>query len=302
MRATLAVMQLGGTVVSTKRFDAERSLALLEEYAITHSQWVPTMFIRMLRLPEAERARYDLSAHEVAIHAAAPCPAAVKRAMIEWWGPILYEYYSATEGHGFTAIDSQDWLAHPGSVGTPVIGEPHIVGDDGEELAPGEMGVIYFSGGNDFSYHNDPEKTKASRDPWGRGWATVGDIGYLDEHRYLYLTDRATHMIISGGVNIYPQEVEDLLILHPAVDDVAVFGVPDPDMGEQVKAVVQAADPAAAGAELEAQLIAYCREHLAHFKCPRSVDFSDQLPRQATGKMNKHELVRRYREAAGTGA
>ncbi len=294
LRFTMAVMQSGGTVIVMRHFDAEAALAAIDRYQVTHSQWVPTMFVRLLRLPAEVRERYHLSSLRAAIHAAAPCPVEVKRQVIERWGPVVYEYYSATEGHGLTALDSAEWLAHPGSVGRALIGVPHIVDENGAEVGPDTVGAIYFEGGNDFAYHNDPDKTAAARDAQGRGWATVGDVGYLDDDGYLYLTDRLSHMIISGGVNIYPQEVEDLLSLHPEVDDVAVIGVPDEDMGEAVKAVVQLRDRAAASADLAAELIDYCRSRLAHFKCPRSVDFVDLLPRQATGKMNKRELRARY--------
>jgi fatty-acyl-CoA synthase len=294
LRGSMSVLQLGGLVVCMQHFEPVLSLELLEQHAITHSQWVPTMFVRMLRLDDRERRARDLSAHRVAIHAAAPCPVEVKRQMIDWWGPILFEYYSATEGPGLTAIDSPDWLRHPGSVGRAVYGEPHILDDDGNELGSGEVGTVYFGGGNDFRYHNDPEKTAASRDSRGRGWATVGDMGYLDPDGYLYLTDRSAHLVISGGVNIYPREVEDVLITHPAVADVAAIGVPDDDLGERLVAVVQLEPGVARGPETAAELLSYCRDRLAHYKCPRAIEFSDDLPRQATGKMNKHELVGRF--------
>lgn len=284
----------GGTVVMMEKFDAAASLDLLERHRVTHSQWVPTMFIRMLKLPEAEREGRDLSAHECAIHAAAPCPVEVKRRMIEWWGPILFEYYAGTEGNGSTAITSEEWLAHPGSVGRPRSGSVHVLDDDGEELPPNVPGTIYFGGGGAFEYHNDPDKTAGSRDPRGRGWTTLGDVGYVDDDGWLYLTDRKAHMIISGGVNIYPQEIENVLVLHPKVADVAVIGVPDDDLGEQVKAVVQPADGVAADEALERELIAHCRAHLAGFKCPRSVDFEAELPRLPTGKLYKRLLRDRY--------
>ena len=296
MRFTMAVMQCGGTVVVMKRFDAAGALEAIERFGVTHSQWVPTMFVRLLRLPEEVRRRYDLSSMRVAVHAAAPCPVEVKQRMIDWWGPIVYEYYSSTEGSGLTAITSQEWLEHPGSVGRAVLGEPHILDDDGAELGPNETGTIYFEGGNDFRYHNDQDKSAAARDPLGRGWTTVGDVGYLDDESFLYLTDRRSHMIISGGVNIYPQEAENVLTLHPLISDVAVIGLPDPEMGEQVLAVVQLVDPAQATNETAALLIDYCRSQLAHYKCPRRVDFVTSLPRQASGKMNKRELWGRYQD------
>jgi long-chain acyl-CoA synthetase len=225
------------------------------------------MLIRLLKLPPEVRARWDLSSLRYAVHAAAPCPIPVKEQMIEWWGPVLHEYYSGTEGICFTYTDSADWLAHKGTVGRSLISKVHVCDEDGEELPPGGIGTLYFSGGPTFEYHGDPAKTAAAGDPKDRGWTTLGDIGFIDEDGFLYLTDRASHMIISGGVNIYPQEVENLLAVHPEVADVAVIGVPDAEMGEQVKAVVQPMAMSAAGPELAAELIAYCRDHLAHYKC-----------------------------------
>jgi len=248
--------------------------------------------VRMLKLPEEERHRHDVSSLECAIHAAAPCPIPIKEQMIEWWGPVIHEYYAGTEGNGFTAIDSKQWLEHRGSVGQPLNATLHILDENGEKLPPGEPGAIYFEGGGQFEYHNDPEKTAESRNK--HGWSTLGDIGYVDAENFLYLTDRKAHMIISGGVNIYPQEAENVLINHPAVADVAVVGIPNEDFGEEVKAVVQPADPAAAGPELEQELLAYCREALAHYKCPRSVDFEAELPRHPTGKLYKRLLKDRY--------
>ena len=292
---SLSVTRLGGTVVIMDHFDAEDALRAIERYGVTHSQWVPTMFIRMLRLPDETRSRYDLSSHRCAIHAAAPCPVDVKRAMIEWWGPIVWEYYSATEGMGATFIDSDQWIAHPGSVGRSLLGPIHICDDDGNDLATGEVGTVWFeplASRPGFEYHNDPEKTRSSYNL--RGWASVGDMGYLDADGFLYLTDRQSFMIVSGGVNIYPQEVENLLATHPKVADAAVFGVPNDEMGEEVKAVIQPLDPAAVAPDLERELIAFCREHLAHYKCPRSVDFEAELPRQPTGKLYKRVLRDRY--------
>jgi acyl-CoA synthetase (AMP-forming)/AMP-acid ligase II len=250
------------------------------------------MFVRMLRLPEEERTSFDLSSHRVAIHAAAPCPVPIKHQLIDWWGPILYEYYAGTEGNGFTFIESDDWLAHPGSVGKALLGTLHIVGDDGDELPTGEPGVIYFEGTTPPNYHNDPDKTAAAQNE--KGWSTLGDIGYLDDEGYLYLTDRKAYMIISGGVNIYPQETENVLIMHPKVVDVAVFGVPNSEFGEEVKAVVQPVDMAAAGPALERELIEFCKEHLATFKCPKTVDFDAELPRLPTGKLYKRVLRDKY--------
>jgi len=246
------------------------------------------------KLPEEVRARYDVSSLEVAVHAAAPCPVEVKRQMIEWWGPILHEYYAGTEGNGFVYCNSEEWLAHPGTVGRPLTAAVHICDEAGEEVPVGEEGTIYFEGGAAFEYHNDPAKTAESRHP--KGWSTLGDVGRLDEDGFLYLTDRKAHMIISGGVNIYPQEAENLLVTHPKVLDVAVIGVPDEDFGEQVKAVVQPAAGVEVGPGLERELIAFCREHLADVKCPRSVDFVDELPRHPTGKLYKRLLRDRYWE------
>lgn len=290
------VHRLGGTVVIMEKFDPIASLRAIEQHSVTHSQWVPTMFVRMLKLDAAERARPDLSSHEVAIHAAAPCPVPVKQQMIEWWGPILYEYYAGTEGIGSTYITSPEWLERPGSVGKAPPGTLHICDPDGHELPAGEEGGVYFSGAPDFEYHNSPEKTADARLPGGR--STLGDIGYVDEDGYLFLTDRKAHMIISGGVNIYPREIEDLLITHPSVADVAVFGVPDPDMGEQVKAVVQPAPgvvvEAEAGEIVAQELLAFVRDGLAHYKCPKTVDFEAELPRLPTGKLYKRILRDRY--------
>ena len=288
---SMSMHRLGATVVVMDTFDAARSLELIERHRVTHAQFVPTMFVRMLRLPDQARGRYDLSSLQFAVHAAAPCPVDVKQQMIDWWGPILHEYYSGTEGVGSTYITAQEWLEHPGSVGQPV-DECHIVGDDGEELPPGKPGLVYFAGGMPFEYHNDPEKTRGVAND--KGWRTLGDIGYLDSDGYLYLTDRVAHMIISGGVNIYPQEAENRLCGHPAVADVAVIGVPDPEMGEAVKAVVEVVAEADATPELAADLLAYCRAGLAAYKCPRTVDFVPALPRDDNGKLYKRLLRAQY--------
>ncbi len=288
----MACLRSGIQVVVMEHFEAERALQYIERYRVTHSQWVPTMFVRMLKLPEDVRMKYDVSSLKCAIHAAAPCPIPVKEQMIEWWGPVLYEYYAGTEGNGFVQLNSQEWLAHKGSVGRALNCTVHICDDEGNELPVGEPGTIYFGGGGQFEYHKDPDKTAQSRHP--QGWSTLGDVGYVDEEGYLYLTDRKHFMIISGGVNIYPQETENLLITHPKVYDVAVFGVPNEDFGEEVKAVVQPVDMAEAGPALEQELIAFCRSHLSHIKCPRSVDFEAQLPRHPTGKLYKRLLKDRY--------
>jgi fatty-acyl-CoA synthase len=288
---TMSMQRLGATVVLMERFDAADALALIERHRVTDAQFVPTMFVRMLRLPEEERSRYDVSSLQRVSHAGAPCAVAVKRQMIDWWGPILLEYYAGTEDVGTAAITSPEWLAHPGSVGRPM-DECHIVGADGAELPTGEPGLVYFASDRPFEYHNDPEKTASMANE--RGWRTLGDIGYLDADGYLYLTDRAAHMIISGGVNIYPQEAENVLSGHPAVADVAVIGVPDDEMGEAVQAVVLPVDPAKAGPDLEAELLAHCRAELATYKCPRAVDFVDELPRDESGKLYKRLLRERY--------
>jgi fatty-acyl-CoA synthase len=277
------------------RFDPEDALALIERYRVTHSQFVPTMFVRMLKLPEAVRLRYDLSSHRVAIHAAAPCPVEVKRAMIDWWGPIIHEYYGGTEGNGLTWIDPASWLAHPGSVGKAILGVVHVCDEDGADLPAGEAGLVYFEReAMPFAYHKDPERTRASQNPLHPAWSTMGDLGYLDAEGYLYLTDRKAFMIISGGVNIFPREVEDTLVAHEAVRDVAVFGLPDADMGEQVKAVVELMDGFDPSDSLAAELIGFARQRLAHFKAPKSLDFIDALPRLPTGKLYKHALRAAY--------
>jgi long-chain acyl-CoA synthetase len=284
--------RLGATVVLMEKFDPKRALELIEQHRVTHAQFVPTHFIRMLKLSDEERNAHDLSSLSMVVHAAAPCPVDVKHQMIEWWGPLIYEYYAGSEGNGFCAIGPEQWLEHPGSVGIPMIGKLHILDEDGNELPVGEVGQVWFESDMRFEYHNDPDKTADAFND--RGWSSLGDIGYVDQEGYLYLTDRASHMIISGGVNIYPQEVENALAMHPSVADVAVIGVPNTEMGEEVKAVVIPADGTAAGPELEAELMAYCRSRLAHYKCPASVDFVDELPRLPTGKLLKRELRNRY--------
>ena len=289
---SMAAQRLGGTVVVMERFDPAETLALIERHRVTHGQFVPTMFVRMLKLPEAERTAHDVTSLKAVVHAAAPCPVEVKQAMIDWWGPIISEYYSATEGIGATFVTATEWLAHKGTVGKAMLGVAHILDDAGDELPAGEIGTVWFSGGHDFTYHNDPQKTAEAKDT--RGYSTVGDVGYLDEEGYLYLTDRKAFMIISGGVNIYPQEAENVLINHPKVLDVGVIGVPDAEMGEAVKAVVQPVNWDDAGPQLEAELIEYCRAHIAAYKCPRSVDFDPELPRLDTGKLYKKQLRARY--------
>jgi long-chain acyl-CoA synthetase len=296
LRFTRSVHRTGGTVIVMEHFEPSEFLRLVEVHQVTHSQMVPTMFIRLLKLPDVVREAADVSSLRFAIHASAPCPIPVKTRMIEWWGPIVWEYYAGTEGNGIVLCNSEQWLAHPGTVGAPINVDVHILDDDGREVPVGTNGIVYFGGGSDFAYHRDPEKTRQAHSP--QGWGTLGDIGHLDEDGFLYLTDRKAHMIISGGVNIYPQEVENLLALHPKVADVAVVGVPDEDMGELVKAVVQPLAWSDAGPDLASELIAYCRVHLAGYKCPRSVDFDPALPRQATGKLYKRFVRERYWQGA----
>ncbi|ONH24541.1 acyl-CoA synthetase [Pseudofrankia asymbiotica] len=293
-----AVQALGGTVVMMERFEPVAALEALEKYRVTHSQWVPTMFVRMLKLPAAERERFDLSAHQAAIHAAAPCPPDVKRAMIDWWGPILHEYYAATEASGITFVSSQEWLERPGTVGRSALGVVRVCAEDGGERPTGENGIVYFERETlPFTYHGDPASTAAAQHPQHPTWTTVGDVGHLDADGYLYLTDRATFMIISGGVNIYPQEIENVLALHPKILDVAVIGVPDPDLGERVHAIVEPAPGVEPGPGLADELIAYVRDRIAHYKAPRGVDFVDELPRTPTGKLRKNLLREHYRSA-----
>ena len=292
LRFCMSVMRLGGSAIVMERFDALDLLQSIERHRVTHLQLVPTMFVRMLKLPPEQRARHDLSTLRCAIHAAAPCPIPVKEQMIEWWGPIIWEYYAGTEGNGMTVVDSTAWLAHKGTVGKAVLGTVKICGPDGEALPDGHTGAVYFAEGKPFEYHNDPDKSAASRN--AHGWTTLGDIGHLDADGYLYLTDRRANTIISGGVNIYPQECENLLVTHPSVLDVAVFGVPNEEFGEEVKAVVQPRDMREAGAALEQELIAFCRQHLSSIKCPRSIDFEAELPRHPTGKLYKRLLRERY--------
>ena len=292
VRWNMSVLKAGGTSIMMEKFDPLKALELIEKYSVTHSQWVPTMFIRMLRLPEHDRKRYELSSLRYAIHAAAPCPIEIKEAMIDWWGPILYEYYSGTELIGRTSLNSIEWLERKGSVGTPEFGHVHIIDEEGNELGPNQPGVIYFSGGGRFEYHKSPEKTQQAYNK--QGWATYGDIGYVDQDGYLYLSDRLSNMIISGGVNIYPQETENCLILHPAVADVAVIGVPNHDFGEEVKAVVQLLDPTKESAMLAQELLEFCRTRISHIKCPKSIDFTTDMPRTETGKLLKRLLKQRY--------
>jgi long-chain acyl-CoA synthetase len=295
---TTVMQALGATVVVMEKFDAEQFLRAVERYRATAAQVVPTMFVRLLKLPAAQRLNHNLSNLKCVIHAGAPCPAEVKQQMIDWLGPIIYEYYASTESNGLTSIDSNEWLRKRGSVGRSAQGVIHICGETGEELACGKVGTVYYEREQlPFEYHNDPEKTRAAQHPEHPLWTTVGDLGYVDEDGYLFLTDRKSFMI-SGGVNIYPQEVENVLVMHPEVADVAVIGVAHPEMGEEVKAVVQPADGVAAGPELEAELISYVRERIAHYKAPRTVDFVDTLPRTPAGKLAKGPLRLAHTELA----
>jgi acyl-CoA synthetase (AMP-forming)/AMP-acid ligase II len=290
---TMAVNRVGAATVMVPKFDPEDTLRLIEQHRVTHAQFVPTMFVRMLKLPEQVRAKYDVSSLQCVLHAAAPCAVDVKQAMLDWFGPIIHEYYGGTEGFAGTMIGPQEWLAHPGSVGRPLT-PIHVVGDNGVELPVGEPGEVFFEGGPEFEYFNDPDKTKSVSN--ANGWRTLGDMGYVDADGYLYLTDRSTFMIVSGGVNIYPQETENLLIMHPKVADAAVFGIPNAEFGEEVKAVVQPLDGVDASAALAEELIEYCRANLAGYKCPRSVDFDPALPRDPNGKLYKRRIRDRYWE------
>jgi acyl-coenzyme A synthetase/AMP-(fatty) acid ligase len=288
--------RIGATTVVMRRFDPEQALHLIERYRVQNSQWVPTHFIRLLRLPEDVRKRYDVSSLKCAVHAAAPCPVPVKEAMIDWWGDAIVEYYAGTEGGG-TLIRAKEWLAHKGSVGRHWAGgKVHLLDEDGKEVTkPRHEGAIYFEAPPDpaarFRYYKDDQKTEGT---YRGDLFTIGDIGYLDEEGYLYLTDRQSNMIISGGVNIYPQETENHLVTHPKVHDVAVIGVPHPEMGEEVKAVVVPAAGVEPGPALEDELVAFCRAGIAHYKCPRTIDFVTELPRTETGKMQKRKLRERY--------
>jgi long-chain acyl-CoA synthetase len=292
LRWCMTTQHLGGTVVMMDRFDPEQALSLIERHRVTHAQWVPTHFVRFLKLEPAVRNRYDVSSLRSAIHAAAPCPIPIKQQMIDWWGPILHEYYAGTEGNGMTAISAAEWLRRKGSVGRAVYGEIRICDDSGEQLGPMREGTVYFSGGKPFEYHNAPAKTEESRNR--HGWSTLGDIGYVDEDGYLFLTDRKAFMIISGGVNIYPQEIENLLVTHPAVMDVAVVGAPDPEMGERVVAVVQLVNSSDASPAMAAELIAFARNGLSPVKVPRLIEFTRELPRHPNGKLYKRLLRDAY--------
>ncbi len=299
LRHTMVTIRTGGSAVIMPKFDAETALSLIESERITHSQWVPTMFVRLLKLPDVTRRRYSLTSMSMAVHAAAPCPVDVKHRMIDWWGPIIHEYYAGTENNGFTALTTEEWLKHVGSVGRAKLGVIHICDENGEELPVGAEGEVFFENGHQFEYHNDPAKTRSSRN--SKGWTTLGDIGRLDDDGYLYLTDRKSFVIISGGVNIYPQEVENLLLEHEAVLDAAVIGIPNEEFGEEVKAVVQLVDGREPDDALSSELVAFCRKRLSPIKCPRTVDFRKEFPRSPTGKLLKRQLRDGYlhRNAGG---
>lgn len=297
LRFCAAVQALGGTVVVMDRFDAEKALEHIERYRVTHSQWVPTMLVRMLKLPAAVRTRYDVSSLQVAVHAAAPCPIEVKQQVIEWWGPVVWEYYSSTELNGMTIADSHEWLRKPGTVGRSMLGIARICGEKGEELGAGQIGTVYFERDTlPFEYHNAPDKTREVQHPNHPTWTTTGDVGYLDEDGYLFLTDRDSFMIISGGVNIYPQEIENALIEHPKVLDAGVIGVPDHEMGEIVTAVIEPTPGISGDDALADELIAHLRERMAKYKVPRRFVFSYDLPRTPTGKLVKRKLKDRFTE------
>lgn len=284
---SLGTQRMGGTVVVMEHFDPEAALSAIERYRVTHVQLVPTMLVRLMKLPRRVRDAYDLSSLRHVVHAGAPCPPEVKDGVIEWLGPIVDEYYSGTEGNGITFITSPEWLVHRGSVGRPILGRIHITDEEGLEQPAGEEGIVWFSSGGTFEYHGDAGATAARTDR--RGWTTLDDVGYVDEDGYLYLTDRRAHMIVTGGVNVSPREVEDALVVHPSVADVAVIGVPDDEFGESVLALVVPADDAPAHG-LEQQLIDHCRARLARYKCPRSVELVSDLPRLPTGKLAKRLL------------
>jgi acyl-CoA synthetase (AMP-forming)/AMP-acid ligase II len=293
LRFAMAVHREGGTVVLMRKFDSLLVLQTIERMRVTHGLFVPTMFIRMLRIDAAERRRFSQPDLRVVVHAAAPCPIGIKEQMLDWWGPVIHELYGGTEGSGTTVINARDWLLHKGSVGKPLPGcEVHIVDDAGEELPANVQGRVFLKAPRQFEYHNEPEKTAAVRHP--RGWTTMGDIGFVDSEGFLYLTDRQSDMIISGGVNIYPQEAENILQSHPKVADVAVFGIPDEEFGEGVLAVVQLEAGIESSPQLALELIEFCRSHLSSIKCPRRVDFVDNLPRQENGKLYKRLLKDQY--------
>lgn len=299
LRFLLRTLQFGGTAVIMRKFDAEAALALIERHQVTHSQWVPTMFTRLLALPNKCKRKYSTSSLKAAIHAAAPCPKDVKLAMLDWWGDVIYEFYAGSEAIGASVIGPRDWRMRPGSVGRAVVGEIHVIDEAGMELPPGEIGTVYFSGVAGVSYHNDPER---SRDLYNdRGWATYGDMGHVDADGYLYLSDRRADLIVSGGVNIYPQEVENALARSPRVADVAVIGVPDPDFGEVPKAIVQLSPTQVADRDTAEALLRDCCDELARPKLPRTVVFVEAIPRSESGKLLRRLLKEQYKHAPTVG-
>lgn len=294
LRWCMTFTRFGSTLIIMEKFDAEAFLSYVEKYKVTHTQTVPTMFVKMLKLPEDVRSKYDMSSMKFCIHAAAPCPVPIKEQMMEWWGPVIHEYYAGSEGNGMTWAMPDDWMSHKGTVGKPIWGELHICDENGDEVPVGEEGQIYFGGTPTPNYHNSPDKNKAALNPKHNDWSSLGDVGKVDEDGFLYLTDRKAFMIISGGVNIYPQECENILITHPKVADCAVIGVPDEEFGESVKAVVQPAKDQVASDELAEELMAFCQANLAKIKCPKSIDFDPELPRHPTGKLYKRLIRDRY--------
>ncbi|CAN5259355.1 acyl-CoA synthetase [soil metagenome] len=293
LRYIMRTLDQGGTCVLMSRFDPELALASIERHRITHSQWVPTMFVRLLKLPVEVRGRHDVSSLRVAVHAAAPCPVDVKQAMLDWWGDVVHEYYAGSEGLGATAIGPLEWRTHPGSVGRAMAGTLHVLDDDGRELPPGQIGTVWFAGVASFAYLNDPDKTRDAYND--RGWASYGDVGHVDQDGYLYLSDRRTDLILSGGVNVYPQEIENALLQHPSVEDAAVIGVPDDELGEVPKAVVQLRGGEPGDVGLAQDLVRFCGERLSRLKLPRSIVFEPVLPRLENGKLLRRVLKDRYR-------
>lgn len=295
-RFIIRAVECGGSAVVMSRFDAESALAAIARWRVTHAHWVPTMMVRMLTLPAATRACYDLSSLRCAIHATAPCPPQVKQQAIDWWGPVVVEYYGGSENAGVTFIDSRDWLGHRGSVGRPIWGEVHILDEAGRELGPGSVGTIYFDGSGDFAYHNDPEKTATAFSP--QGWSTYGDLGHLDSDGYLYLSDRRDDLIISGGVNIYPAEIEHVLAEHEVVADVAVVGRPHAEYGQEVVASVHLRSGTVPSSDIAERLRMHCLEHLSKFKAPRAFRFVDSIARNENGKLLRRIVRSEWESAA----
>ncbi|MYM86761.1 AMP-binding protein [Rugamonas sp. FT82W] len=292
----MAAIRSGATVVVMAKFDAVEALAAIEQYHVTHTLMVPTMFVRMLALPQAQRNLYDLASLRYVVHASAPCSVHVKRQMIEWLGPVIHEFYAGSEGNGCCVVSTEEWLAHPGTVGRALVGALHILDDDENEVPHGEVGMIYFSGLPPIEYHNDPEKSRSVLSK--QGYTTLGDYGWVDQEGYLFIADRRTDLIISGGVNVYPRETEEVLAMHAAVFEVAVIGVPNPEFGQDVMAVVQLRPELHPSDQLRQDLIGFCRDNLAHYKCPKHLMF-DELPRTETGKLLRRVLKEKYARAEG---